>query len=130
MKRDSDDRQSSFLAGRGASFRAAFSGLFFMIRSETNARLHLFAMVTVVACGIFFGLTKMEWCAISLAIGLVIAAEAMNTAIERLVDMVSPEFSQSAGLIKDIAAGGVLVASIAASVVGGLVFAPRFVAAM
>ena len=74
--------------------------------------------------GIFFGITKAEWLAVIICIGMVITAEPFNSAIERLVDMVSPQWQSIAGEVKDIAAGAVLVTAIAAAIVGLIVFVP------
>ena len=74
--------------------------------------------------GIFFGITKAEWLAVIICIGMVITAELFNSAIERLVDMVSPQWQSIAGEVKDIAAGAVLVTAIAAAIVGLIVFVP------
>jgi diacylglycerol kinase len=79
------------------------------------------ALVTIGA-GFYFGITSWEWCVILITIGLVIALEMVNTAIERLVDLVTRERKPQAGKIKDIAAGAVLVVSVIAVVVGVIVF--------
>lgn len=78
----------------------------------------------MVAAGFGFGITRGEWTAIVICIGLVIAAELFNSAIERLVDLVSPQRHPVAGQVKDIAAGAVLVCALAAIVVGLIVFIP------
>jgi len=130
MKRNLEEQHRSFLAGRVSSFRAAFRGLFFACGSQINFRIHLAAMVAVVSAGFYFRVSVSDWCALTLAIGLVLSAELLNTAIELLVDHVSPEFSVFAGRIKDISAAGVLVAAAAALVVGALVFGPRLLQAM
>ena len=85
-------------------------------------RIHVFAILVVTVAGIFLGLTAVEWSVIALCIGSVISAEMMNTAIELLVDLVSPEFNKKAGEIKDIAAGAVLLTAIIATVVAIYIF--------
>lgn len=99
-------------------------------RSEANAKIHLAATVAVVSAGLYFGLTANEWCSVSLAIGLVIASEILNTAIERLVDIVSPAHNAAAGHVKDIAAGATLVAAGCSVVVGVLIFGPRLLSVL
>ena len=96
-----------------------------MIRYEQNARIHLLATVVVIAAGLLLGLNRYEWFGICVAIGIVWSAEAFNTAIEKLVDMVSPERCPQAGLVKDIAAGGVLICALIALVIALLVFMPH-----
>ena len=111
-------------SGRLASIRHALRGLAEMLREEANARLHLAAGLAAVALGLVLGLGRAEWTAVILAIGLVWAAEALNTALEDLCDLVSPEFHPLVRRAKDVAAGGVLCAALAAAVVGLLVFGP------
>ena len=85
-------------------------------------RIHVFAILVVTVAGIFLGLTAVEWSVIALCIGSVISAEMVNTAIETLVDLVSPEFNEKAGKVKDIAAGAVLLTAIVATVVAVYIF--------
>ena len=125
MKQSSGDEPAGFFASRCASFRHAFRGLGFAIRSEVHVRIHLIATLAVIAAGLYFELSANEWCSIFLAIGLVIASEILNTAIERLVDIVRPEHDTAAGQVKDIASAAVLMAALAAAVVGVLVLGPR-----
>ena len=85
-------------------------------------RIHAIAVIVVTIGGIFLGLTAVEWSIVALCIGSVISAEMMNTAVELLVDLVSPEFNEKAGKIKDIAAGAVLLTAIIATVVAVYIF--------
>ncbi|MEG2574055.1 MAG: diacylglycerol kinase family protein, partial [Bacteroides sp.] len=80
--------------------------------------------VLVVIAGCLFHITRNEWIAILLCVALVFAAEAFNTAIERLVNIVSPERNVQAGDVKDIAAGAVLICAIIAAIVGLIIFTP------
>lgn len=114
----------SYLGGRLRSFGYALRGLKLLLQSQHNARIHAAATVVVVAAGVLAGLTAVEWALVALAIAAVWAAEALNTALEFLVDLVSPEHHPLAGKAKDVAAGGVLAAAIGAAVVGVLVFSP------
>ncbi|MEK7256019.1 MAG: diacylglycerol kinase family protein [Bacteroidota bacterium] len=107
------------------SFRFAFAGIIGLLRSEANARIHLVSAVGVIVAGIFFELTVNEWCLVALAIAFVFAAEAMNTALEHLTNLVSPEFHPLAGKAKDVAAGAVLIAAIGAAAVGVFIFLPK-----
>jgi diacylglycerol kinase len=87
----------------------------------------LIAIVAVLGAGYWFKISSMEWIALVFAIGIVVAAEMLNTAIEKLTDMVSPEFSLKAKVVKDLAAGAVLMASLVAAVVGLIVFLPKLI---
>ena len=107
------------------SFGHAFRGIGILLRTQANARIHATATVLVVAAGFWFGLSLGEWCAVVAAIGLVWTAEGVNTAVETVVDLVSPERHPLAGRAKDVAAGAVLCAAITALVLGSLIFGPR-----
>jgi diacylglycerol kinase (ATP) len=115
--------------GRIRSFGHAIAGIIRMIRCQHNAWIHLVATVGVVGAGLFFQLSRAEWCWIVLAIAIVWTAEALNTAFEFLADAASPNFHPIVRDAKDVAAGAVLVTAIAAVVIGLIVFSPH-VAAM
>jgi diacylglycerol kinase len=117
--------QKFSLRQRLKSFSHAIKGLQTTVKYEHNTWIHLFAMVLVIAFGFVYELTTFEWCWITLAIGLVIVTEILNTAIEHLTDLVSPEFHPLAQKTKDAAAGAVLIASIIAVIIGLLVFLPK-----
>ena len=109
-----------------ATFRYALRGIGFML-GELNVRVLLAATLLTIGAGAYFSLAALEWCAVLLAIALVWAAEGLNTALERLTDLVSPQFHPLAGKAKDIAAGAVLLAALGAFCVGLIVFLPRLV---
>ena len=112
---------------RARSFVYAFRGVKALLLREHNAWLHLGAACTATAVGWFFGISRTEWCLVAFAVGGVLAAEAFNTAIETLADALAPEQNPAVGKAKDLAAGGVLLTSLAAAVVGLLIFVPPFV---
>lgn len=105
------------------SFKDAWRGIVLAVKSQSNMKLHLVAMILVIAVGIFFGFSAWEWCFIALAVALVLSMETMNTAVEELVNLVSPEHRPAAGRIKDLAAGAVLLAALGAAVVGFIILA-------
>lgn len=107
------------------SFRYAGSGVFRLFRYENNARIHLLACILVIIAGFWFEISPTEWCLIVISIGLVWSAEAINTAIEKLADVVSPEYHPAIKDVKDLAAAGVLVLAISAACVGGVIFIPK-----
>lgn len=106
------------------SFVYAWQGIRCCVGKEQNLSFHLITSAVVIIAGFALGITRMEWMVIALCIGVVIAAELFNTAIERLVDLVSPERHPIAGQVKDIAAGAVLVCAAAAAIVGLIIFVP------
>lgn len=107
------------------SFGYAAKGLTFALQTQLNLRIHLVAAVLVLLAGWYVGLSAVEWTVVLLCIALVIALELVNTAIEVLVDLVSPEWNHKAGIVKDVAAAAVLVAAVIALVVAILIFAPK-----
>jgi diacylglycerol kinase (ATP) len=111
--------------GRLASVRYALRGLGALLRHEPNARLHLVATVVVVALGVVVRLAPLEWCAVAVAIGMVWMAEALNTAVEALCDLVHPDPHPLVARAKDVAAAGVLCAALGAATIGVLVFGRR-----
>ena len=114
------------LAERARSFRHAFRGIGVLIRTQHNAWIHLVATAGVIALGVYAGLAAIEWCVIVVAIALVWIAEALNTGIEFLADEVTLEQRERIGRAKDAGAAAVLLAAIAAVVLGALVFLPHF----
>ncbi len=84
------------------SFKYAIEGFVSSFKTERNMKIHIMAMIIVIALGIFMKLNKIEWCIITIAIVIVISAELFNTAIETVVDMVSPQKNPQAKLVKDI----------------------------
>ena len=108
------------------SFGYAFKGIASLLKREHNAWIHCIAIIVVTLAGLHFGITRTEWCIVCLCFGMVLAAEGFNTAIERLVNLVSPDFHPVAGDIKDVAAGAVLICAIAAAIIGMIIFIPYF----
>ncbi len=108
------------------SFKYAWNGIRKTVKSERNMQIHLLFVVAVVGCGLVFHISRMEWIACVICFGMVISAELINTAIETIVNMVSPEWQPLAGKAKDIAAGAVLAAAIFAAITGIIIFLPKF----
>jgi diacylglycerol kinase len=106
------------------SFRDAFNGIIVLVKTENNARIHIIILLLVIAAGFLLGISPAHWIAISLAAGLVLASECLNTAIEYLCDTVMPEYDSRIKKAKDMAAAGVLVSVMVSVVVGLIVFIP------
>lgn len=107
------------------SFRYAVAGIVTATK-EQNLRFHLLSAVIVLLAGIFTGLSMIEWLIIVLVMALVIGTEMVNTAIERVVDLASPEIHPLAKEAKDIAAGAVLVFAVISVIIGLLIFLPKW----
>lgn len=103
------------------SFRFAGQGIVDLFRYENNAKVHLLIAGFVIAAGFWLQLSRIEWAIILTQIGLVWAGEAINTAIEKLCDFVSPGRHPQIKAIKDLSSGAVLILAIMAVVVGGVV---------
>ncbi len=123
-----DDPRPLTLSARVESFRCAARGVRLMLRSQHNAWLHAVASCGVLIVGGLCVLSGAEWCWIVLAIMAVWTAEALNTALEFLADVASPEFHPLVGYAKDVAAGGVLISAIGSAIIGILVLGPHIVA--
>ena len=117
----------SFIRKRITSFRYAFQGIATFFRETPNAIVHLIMAILAILFGFIFSISTTEWLAIIIVIGLVLALEAVNTSIEMLADFVCQERNKSIKKVKDVAAAGVLIASIAALAVGILVFLPKII---
>ena len=110
---------------RWRSIGFAWAGLRYLLASQPNARIHAVATLAVLVAGYHLDVSRLEWVALVVAIALVWVAEALNTGIERVVDLASPEQHPLAAQAKDVAAAGVLLASVAAVVIGALVLGPK-----
>ena len=113
------------IRARLQSFRFAFCGLVVLLKTQQNSWIHLFATVAVIGSGILLRVTNDQWCLLIVAIALVWITEAVNTAIEFLADVASPDFHPTIGKCKDVAAAAVLLAAIAAALIGAFVFVPK-----
>jgi diacylglycerol kinase len=108
------------------SFQFALRGVRWMLVHEPNMRFHLVAAVGVLIGAAAFRLPLTEWSALIFAITLVMLGEILNTAIEAVLDIVQPEWHERVGVVKDLAAGAVLVTAIGATVIALIVFVPHF----
>ena len=115
--------QSGFLR----SFSFAGQGVWHVVRTQRNMRVHLLAAAAAVAAGLALRISAVDWACVLAAIGLVLTAETLNTVVEALVDLCTDEFQPLAKIAKDAAAGAVLIASAAALGVGLAVFLPRLI---
>lgn len=107
------------------SFGFAFKGIAVLFKTQANARIHGAAILVVTFAGYFFKINSTEWCFVIASFAVVLAAEALNTAIEFVVDLVSPQYNSLAGKAKDVAAAAVLFTAIGAFLIGGIIFIPK-----
>lgn len=119
------EKKSFSLVSRIKSFKYAFKGIYATLLSQHNFWIHLVVTILVIGFGMFLKLNINEWLIIILCFGFVMTAEIFNSAVELLMDIVSPEYNSKVGLVKDMAAGAVLVSAIASAVVGFIIFLPK-----
>ena len=119
---------NGFVKGRLKSLRFAFRGMLILIRSEHSVMVQLGIGILVSIIGFLVGLSATEWILQTLCIGLILAAEGMNTAVEKLCDFVNPGPDPKIGRVKDIAAGGVGFAAVMAIIVGLIIYIPKVLA--
>ncbi len=114
----------SFFKTRFQSFRFAFSGWWYVVRSQQNAWIHVLASITVLLLGIWLNLLPRDWAVIILSVALVWTAEFINTALEAVVDLASPEQHELARTGKDVGAAAVLIAAGSSVLIGILILGP------
>ncbi len=107
------------------AFRVAFVGFAYALRTQRNLQIHLAIGAAVGVAGLVLGLNRVEWCLIVLCVGLTWTAELLNTSVEVLVDLLSPEYHERARVAKDVAAAAVLCSAMASALVGLFVFGPK-----
>lgn len=118
-------KKESFLVNRIKSIGFAINGVLLLLKTESSVQIQLVIALLVTLAGFYFEISITEWMLQTLAIGLVIAAEGINTAIEKLSDYINPKQDTKIGLIKDISAGAVFMAAIAALILGLIIYIPK-----
>ena len=109
------------------SFKYAFEGIIQTYKGEQNLKIHTFIAILVVVFGFFLKISTVEWFACLILIGLVLMSEFFNTAVEYVVDLASPRVHPLAKAAKDTASAGVLIMSLMAAIVGGIIFIPKLI---
>ena len=118
-------KDNRFVKGRLKSVTYSVIGAYKLITSEHSIIVQFFLGVAVTAAGFYFNISATEWMLQTMAIGMVMAIEGANTAVEKICDFIHPEFHQKIGFIKDIASGAVFFAATAAIVVGAIIYYPK-----
>ncbi|MFI2743239.1 diacylglycerol kinase [Zhouia sp. PK063] len=115
----------NFIQNRIKAFGYALKGAYLLCITETHFTIQLIIGVIMIIMGIIFHISKTEWCLQILTTGLVLSAEGLNTAIEKLADVVSPAYHKKIEFVKDASAGAVLIASLTAVVIGLFIYIPK-----
>jgi len=119
-------KRESFIVNRIKSVGFALRGALLLIKTEASIKVQVFIGLLITAAGFYFEISNIEWILQIFAIALVIGIEGMNTAVEKVADFIQPEFDPKIGFIKDIAAGAVMIVSIAATIIGLIIYIPKF----
>lgn len=112
-----------FIVNRIKAFKYAFQGAWLLFK-EPSIKVQVFCALVVTVAGFYFNITNTEWILQIIAIGLVLAIEGLNTAVEKIADFVHPDFHNLIGEIKDVAAGAVTFSACAAAIVGIIIYTP------
>jgi len=117
--------KESFLVNRIKSVGFALKGALLLIRTEASIKIQIFIALVMTAAGFYFEISSIEWILQIFAIAMVLGIEGLNTAIEKISDYIQPEFDLKIGFIKDISAGAVMLVSVAAVIIGLIIYLPK-----
>ena len=118
-------KDNTFFTGRLKSVSFAFKGAVKLITTEHSIMVQFSIAILLTVAGFYFGITPTEWLFQTMAIGLVMSIEGLNTAVEKVADFIHPNYDERIGFIKDIAAGAVFFAAITAIIIGLIIYIPR-----
>lgn len=119
------EKDNTFFTGRLKSVGYAFKGAIKLITSEHSVMIQFSLAVALLFAGFFFDISMTEWMFQTLAIGLVLGVESLNTAVEKIADFIHPDYHEKIGFIKDIAAGAVFFAAMTAIAIGCMIYIPK-----
>lgn len=118
-------KDNSFFSGRMKSIGFAVKGALKLITTEHSVMVQLSLAILMLFAGFYFNISREEWMLQTLAFGLVLGIESLNTAVEKIADFIHPEYHEKIGFIKDIAAGAVMFAATTAIIIGLLIYIPK-----
>lgn len=118
-------KKESFLVNRIKSIGYACKGAFLLLKTESSIKIQFVIAILITIAGFYFNISLTEWALQILAIGLVMSIEGLNTAIEAIADFMHPDRHEKIGFLKDVAAGAVFIASLAALIVGCIIYLPK-----
>lgn len=119
-------KKNSFLTNRIKGIGYAFKGAFMLLKNEASIQVQAVIAVIVTFGGFYFNISNTEWVIQILTIALVMSAEGINTAIEEIVDFIHPNHHPKIGYIKDVSAGAVFFTAVAAIIIAGIIYIPKF----
>ncbi|WP_066220616.1 diacylglycerol kinase [Formosa haliotis] len=118
-------KKETFLVNRIKSVGYAYKGAILLLKTESSIKIQFVIALCMTAAGFYFDISPTEWIFQTLAIGLIMTAEGLNTAIEAIADFIHPEHHSKIGFIKDVSAGAVFIAAIAAIIIGFIIYLPK-----
>ena len=119
-------KKDSFLVNRLKSIGFAFKGAILLLKTEASIQIQFAIAIILTIAGFYFDISSTEWILQIFAIGLIMSIEGVNTAIEEIADFIHPEHNTKIGFIKDVAAGAVFIAAVAAIIIGLIIYLPKF----
>ncbi len=119
------DSKEPFFKNRIRSISWAFKGAWMLLKNESSIKVQAAFAILSIILGFYFDISKTEWMFQTLSIGLVMGVEGVNTAAEEMANFIHPEYHKKIGYIKDVAAGAVFFAAIAAIVIAGIIYFPK-----
>ena len=117
-----------FIRGRLRSIKFALRGMWLLMTTEDSIKAQVFFAMIATFMGFYFSISVNEWMAKILAIALLLVAEALNTAIEKIADFIHPDYDEKIGFIKDIAAGAPAFAAFFSLIIAGIIYIPKIIA--
>ncbi len=117
--------KDNFIVERIRSIKFSLRGIWFLISTENSIKAQLFIIFLISLAGFYFEINTNEWLMQTLAIGLVLVAESLNTGIEKLADFVHPDYHEKIGFIKDVSAGSSGIAAIISLIIAGIIYIPK-----
>ena len=121
------NREGNFIINRIKSVKYALKGAYLLVRFEPSIQVQVIIAIVMCGLGFYFNISSTEWILQLLTISLVMSIEGINTAIEKIADFIHPNFNISIGLIKDVAAGAVFIASVFAVIIGLIIYLPKII---
>ena len=120
-------KKEPFILNRLKSVAYAIKGFVYLIKTESSIQIQMVIAIVMTIFGFIMNITSTEWMLQIFAIGLVMSAESINTAIEKLADFINPNFNEKIGILKDIAAGAVFISALIAVIIGFIIYLPKFI---
>ena len=117
--------KDNFIVERIRSIKFSLRGIWFLISTDSSIKAQLFIVLLILLAGFYFNISTIEWLIQTLAIGLVLVAESLNTGIEKLADFVHPNYHKKIGFIKDVSAGSSGIAAIISLIIAGIIYIPK-----